>query len=249
MKKIALLTLVILAQITTAGAQISLNDVIVSFTPGDRPVHNVRVTNNSPKQAYDVQVTVEKVLNPGTPEEQREITRDIIVAPRQMRLSANNSRLARILLRHPGGQKENIYRIKFVPLPGKFGENEDNDELSSANVKTELKVLTGMGMLILVAPEQPKPTLKWTRDNTGITFTNTGNTNIQLRRQEFCPGNNKECLQLPGKRLYPGNSWHLALKSDASSLPITYDAAIYKEIQRIRIPAFQGETRSGTWQQ
>jgi P pilus assembly chaperone PapD len=129
-------------------------------------------------------------------------TKDLIVSPRRFSIQGKGQRTIRVLLKKPLGQDEQVYRVKLTPkFQGFPGENQ-----SSAEKKTQLRIITTVGLLILADPLEAKPELVWERKGDNIIIKNQGNSNIYLDQGESCSSAGA-CKPLPANRLYAGNTW------------------------------------------
>ena len=73
-------------------AQISVNDVIVQFKAGQRPVQNIIVKNSS-KEVFYVTATSEEIQDPGEEKSALLPTEDLIVSPRRFSIDGNSERV------------------------------------------------------------------------------------------------------------------------------------------------------------
>jgi P pilus assembly chaperone PapD len=194
----------------TAAAQISVDNAIVRFAPGARPVSNV-VISNSGEAPFGVEVVAEVVVNPGTPEEKRQATQDLIVSPKRFSIAGKGQRTIRLLLRKPAQKDEQIFRVKLLPnLEGYEGKGARTVK----SQKSEVRIVTTVGLLIIADPANPNPELNWDRKEDRIVFENVGNSNVYLVSGESCKPGNTDCEKLVGTRLYPGNKFEVAVSKD-----------------------------------
>lgn len=215
-----------------AHAQIALGDVFVEFMPNKRPLQNIVVHNTSAKEAFDVKVTAVKVINPGEENEERIETQEIIVAPSTIPMAANSKRVARMVFRAPFTDKEQVFRASFVPLAKEDNGAEEVEQ--SSRIKTKMRVLSGMGALVFAAPMEINRNLTWLRDSTGINFTNEGNVYERLERTKVCFSKD-DCVDIKGRRLYPGNTWRLDLPERVQNSEVEYRSESYNKIIKIKI--------------
>lgn len=186
-----------------ALAQVSVDKVIFSFHPGQPPVHNV-VVRNSGTDALGVEIEPEEVHNPGTPEEKRVPTENLLASPKRISLPAGGQRTVRFLLKSPAKDKELIYRVKLNPklqgfLPGEGQQSRSKD--------TKIKVVTTVGLLVFALPEKPTVDIKTERIGNTVKFTNAGNTNVYIDEGKHCEdADNNKCKDIPAARLYAGGS-------------------------------------------
>ncbi len=188
-----------------AHANLSLDKVVVQFTPSERPVSNVLVSN---KGDSPIKVTAEiiEVLNSGTKDEKEIKTKNLIVAPGGFELNANESRNVRLVLRKTPEDFEKIYRIRFHPDTISFTE-----EVEKGNKSVRVGVIISMGILVIAEPKEPKPKLEFVRNDKKIIFSNNGNVTAQLQREDFCNKDRTKCTELTGKRIYPGSTWEMEI--------------------------------------
>jgi len=186
-----------------AEAQISVNDVIVQFKAGERPVQNIVVKNSSPDVFY-VTATCEELTEPSEDKSPLVATEDILISPKKFSIDGNSERVIRMLHRKPADDKERVYRVAFVPQEKEFGEaivRQDRDR------RTMLRVITGMGILVFVDPAKPLSDLKWTRDGDTIKFYNAGNQHVRLSDGKACDSEGVGCTDIPTRRVYGGKEY------------------------------------------
>ena len=205
--------------------QISVDGVQRYFRAGENPVKNVRVTNQS-NITYVVNSVLQHQRNPG--ERVADLMDDnetFLFAPKKFSLRGGESRLVRVVLSKPLTDKEALFRLNFVPKHKEFyvPGSEKKDAIHFGT-----RFIVSTGMLVLVSPKNPEPNLTYERDEDGITFKNEGNVAIDLRRDlNHCFDRKKEnCVELPGKRIYPGKTWHFPLSGEK---PLTYHYQVYEE--------------------
>lgn len=184
-------------------AQISVNDVIIEFKSKERPVQNIIVKNSSP-QVFYVTANVEEIQDPGEEKSILLPTEDILVSPKRFSVSGQNERVVRLLARNPASSKERVYRVTFTPQDTDFG---DTIVKETGGHKTQLKILTGMGILVFLDPTVPNPDLKWVRKGDSIVFENSGNQHVRLMRGSACDSESVGCIDLPTRRVYGGRQF------------------------------------------
>lgn len=194
----------------TAHAQIVVRDVIRHMLPTQRPIENATVKNTSKEQILRADIEVQESKRTDTFEEVLSPSKDFIVAPKSMILRPEEERIARLVLRKPPEElKERYYRVNFRPAIPRAEELRElgvtQEEID--RIKAKVNLISGTGIFITIAPQKMNPKLAYERDATGITFKNEGNISIDMRsRQDVCLTDNN-CVDLPYKRLYPGQSW------------------------------------------
>jgi len=212
MKKTALILVYSLLAIvffgTSAAAQITVDKVILNFKPGERPVQNV-VVRNTGKTPMGIEVIPDVMVDPGTANEKRVPTKDLIVSPKRFSIKAEGQRTIRVLLKKRLGEMEQVYRVKLAPKPQGF---EHDPSAPSGKKSTEVRIITTVGLLVFGEPIKASPNLTWERSGNQITFKNSGNINIYLDKGQQCIAEGSDCEALPAKRMYPGNTWQVAAK-------------------------------------
>ena len=192
----------------TAEAQISVDNVIMTFSRKERPVRNVVVRNSGDAAVY-ITVQPDVMIRPGFEDEERVETGDLIASPKRFSLAAGGERTVRLLVKKPPQDEEQVYRVKFLPQAKEFGEELVREK---GKTKTMLKVIFSVGILVFVEPKELKPHLKWERNGSTVTFQNAGNVNIFLDEGKYCSDDGEDsCESLPGTRLYPGNIWSVTI--------------------------------------
>jgi P pilus assembly chaperone PapD len=196
----------VLAGAAPAHAELVLSELIVDLQPGKRSRGDIEVWNDSPDRSF---ITIEprEIVDPSLPSQN--VRRDpdpeklgLLVSPSRMILEPGQRKLMRLAaLATPA--KEHVYRVTVKPVVGAIDASD-----------TGLKLLIGYDVLVLVRPDQPLAILTGSRQGRELTFRNSGNVSVEIVDGRQCAGRNDQCSDLPGKRLYPGASWSVQLKSD-----------------------------------
>jgi P pilus assembly chaperone PapD len=210
MKKNSLLlsTLLLLSSISQPiFANIVLDRIIVNFDAGGSSREDVEVWNSGKETLY-ISTNVFSIKNPeaDNPEkiEQTDArTADLVVSPNKLILQPNERKILRILTQVNAKEKDLVYRIKIAPKAGELASTDSEQEKKTAGVK----ILIGYEMLIFVRPASPHGDLTVTRNAKTATFTNSGNSNIELREVKSCNADKTDCQEIKAKRLYAGQSW------------------------------------------
>lgn len=195
---------------STSWAQVTVNTVVLTFKAKDRPVQTVMIGNSSSNPAY-VLASVEKVLDPESGGNKAEPSEDILASPKAFSIEAGGQRAVRLLMRVPPPEKEAVYRALFVPQDRGFGQ-EIKREFQGR--RASIRVLTGMGVLVFVEPQTAVKDFKWTRSDSGMTFSNGGTLHEELSNVQSCDREGNACVGLPGKRVYAGTSYDLKVPGD-----------------------------------
>ncbi|NKB99883.1 MAG: hypothetical protein GKR90_15485 [Pseudomonadales bacterium] len=195
-------------------ASMELSNVIFHFEPGEASREDVEIFNPGDTPMY-VQIEPKRVLSPGAETEDRAPITDpreagLLVTPNKLVIPPGGTKVVR-MVKLGSSAEERVYRIGAKPVV-------DGIESESSG----LKILIGYEILAIVYPDNPKSDLQVERAGERMLFRNTGNANVLLREGYQCETpdlEKEECEQLPGKRLYPGNTWELELPLNT---PVTY---------------------------
>lgn len=191
----------------SAYANIVLDKIIVNFDAGGNSREDVEVWNSGKETLY-ISTNVFGIKNPESdnPEkiEQADArTADLIVSPSKLILQPNERKILRILTQTTAKEKDLVYRVKIAPKAGELVNSDAEKTKKTAGVK----ILIGYEMLIFVRPPNPHGDLTVTRAGKTATFTNSGNTNIELREVKSCTADKSDCQEIKAKRLYAGQIW------------------------------------------
>lgn len=235
MKKHIILTLAafaILAFSQEASASISIDKVIVSFKPGQRPVQNIRITNTS-STTIKIKSESVHVINPGFDTAEEEPSKQLSVAPKLFELKAGESRVVRLVLREIPSDLEEIYRVRFIP--DKISESKTTN---AGGKSVKVDIITAMGVLIMAQPKSPNPELVYERHDGYIDFINKGNVTAHLQRDDICINELKDvCISLAGKRIYPGASWRMPIPQELKNREFTYTLLMNNAYTSLTFPA------------
>jgi P pilus assembly chaperone PapD len=182
------------------ASSISVGNVIVDFNKDkQRNYIDVSVSNKSAddETAY-VKVSVYEIKNPGTINEQKVLVskndrNSIIVSPQKLIIPPHSKKNIRFIALHKNHDQDKVYRVNIAPVSG--GKKIDKGQL--------IQILIAYDILVFVRPQNEDSQFKGKRNGKEITFENTGNTNILLRKAKQCSKDDpSECKDLAGKRLY-----------------------------------------------
>lgn len=195
-----------------ASADLVLSELIVELQPGNQAREDVEIWNNSPERSY-VAIEPREIIDPGLSSQSDRKDPDpqklgLLVSPSRMILEPGQRRLLRVAALLPAADREHVYRVTVRPVVGGIQSND-----------TGLKVMIGYDVLVLVRPTQPIPRVSAVRTGRALRFSNSGNVSVEVIDGRQCAKARSDCTELPGKRLYPGASWTVDLKSD---LPAQY---------------------------
>lgn len=206
----------------TAHADMILNKSIIYFEPDSPNREDLEIQNAGTDPLY-IQVTPKIVNNPGTDKQVREIFDNpkqagLLVSPNKLVVPPNGRKLLRFVNLNPNPKQEKVYRVSITPVVG---------ELSAKS--TGVKIMIGYEVLVIVHPVDGHIDLTHQRSGNKLTLSNQGTQNVLLRKGTQCPegiADESQCHQLPGKRLYPGNTWSVDLETDQA---VTYFLSRGKE--------------------
>lgn len=198
-----------------AQADMILDKVILDFTPDAPARDDIEVWNSGTERLY-VMVEPHEVIAAGQADEHRVSDPDpaklgLLVTPQRLILEPGERRLVRIAAIVPRGSRDRIYRVTIKPVVG---------DVSAA--QTALKVMVGYDTLVIYRPAAPLGTVSATRAARTITFTNDGNSNVEMYQGRQCDAAGKDCRDLPARRLYAGARWEQPLERDT---PVEYRVA------------------------
>jgi len=197
---------------TPARAELVLSQLIVDFQPGNKLRDDVEIWNDSSDRSF-VSIEPREIIDPSLPSQG--VRRDpdpeklgLLVSPTRMILEPGERKLIRIAVLSSDPGREHVYRVTVKPVAGPIQSDDSG-----------LKLLVGYDLLVLVRPSQPIPRISGVRTGRTLTFSNSGNVSVEIVDGRQCSSGGSHCVDLPGKRLYPGASWSVQLPSD---LPAEY---------------------------
>lgn len=209
-----LTALLLVVSSVSAFASMELNNVIFHFEPGEPSREDVEIFNPTDAPMY-IQIEPKEVLAAGSDDEERKPIQDpreagLLVTPNKLVIPPGGTKVVR-MVKLGASDKERVYRIGAKPIVEGI-ESETSG----------LKILVGYEILAIVYPSEAEPNLDVQRDGKKLVVKNAGNANVLLREGYQCSSpklDKEQCTALPGKRLYPGNSWELDLPED---LPVRF---------------------------
>lgn len=192
---------------TAARADLVLSDLILDLGSGGPVRRDIEVWNDSDERSF-VSVEPREILQAGLPQQSDRRDPDpeklgLLVAPARMVLEPHQRKLVRIANLGADQARERVYRVTVSPVAGAIKGEADG-----------LKVMVGYDVLVLVRPQTVSAKVAATRGAKVLTFTNEGNVSVELIEGRQCRAARTDCRDLPGKRLYPGATWTLALPFD-----------------------------------
>jgi P pilus assembly chaperone PapD len=210
----------LIASNAPAHADMVLNKVVIDFPGNKVPRDDIKIQNTGDETLF-VLVEPFQILNPGTAQQKRERIRDpgksgLLVTPNRFVLQGKQTKVMRLVVLRPAEKKDRVYRLTVRPVIGKVEA-----------AQTAVKIVIGYDVLVVVRPPGSKGNLEAKRDGKKIVFTNTGQTSVLLSNGKNCDAQEKECVDLPPKRMYVGTEWTLNLTHDT---PANYYVTVREEI-------------------
>jgi P pilus assembly chaperone PapD len=217
-----------------AQIHISVDTVQRYFLEGEKRFQTLRVTNNHKEDTFEI--GSELMLYTNIRERDRKeaefepVQGHFLLAPKKFTLKPGQTRSVRLVHTKGHTNEERVYRLNFKPQ-----DLQKPDALSNENatgIKPSTRIVLAAGMLILASPTNPNLNLDYERDEQGIVFTNTGNVAADLRlTREHCYTSDEGsgCMKLPGKRVYPGESWRFEIEP---YIPIRWAVTSYNELKQ-----------------
>lgn len=193
---------------TPAHADLVLSQLIVDLQSGKHAREDVELWNNSPERSF-IAIEPREILSPSSPRQTVRMDPDpeklgLLVSPTRMILEPGQRRLLRIGTLAHDADREHVYRVTVKPVAGAL-----------QSTSSGLKIMVGYDVLVLVRPTSPQAQVHAVRSGHVLTFTNNGNVSVELINGRQCDFAHRQCVDLPGKRLYSGASWTVQLPSDA----------------------------------
>lgn len=192
---------------TPAKADLVLSQLIVDLQPGKHAREDIEVWNNSPDRTF-VGIEPREIVGAGLSSSGIRVDPDpeklgLLVTPARMILEPGQRRLIRVGTLSQDTDHEHVYRITVKPVVGAIQSSDSG-----------LKIMVGYDVLVLVRPAVPEVKVTGLRSGRLLTFTNSGNVSVEIIDGRQCDEAGKQCVDLPGKRLYVGAKWSLHLPSD-----------------------------------
>jgi P pilus assembly chaperone PapD len=130
----------------------------------------------------------------------------LIVSPQKLIIPASGKKNIRFIALNKKNKSDRVYRVNVAPIVGE-GEAKNDGQ--------HIKILIAYDVLTFIRPLKEEVEFSVKRDGKKITFKNTGNTNILLRKAKQCSRKNSlKCYNIVGKRLYAGLEFTQELSYD-----------------------------------
>jgi len=206
---------------TSSFAELIVNKSIIIYDDPLISKNDVTVFNTDEESNLYLKVEPFKVIHPGAEEQQLiemplDADPEFLASPNRVIIAPQGRSIVRMLNLNSDGREELVYRVNLIPVTPPV-ELEDN---GVADIESRLEIVIAYQVLVIVLPRNPQPNVVASRTGTQAVFANDGNANYLLTDGEQCdPGNPDVCELLEDRRIYPGNSWSLALPFDG---PFSY---------------------------
>jgi Mat/Ecp fimbriae periplasmic chaperone len=210
----------------SAEAGIYLDRIIVQFAPEDRGREDVIVFNESTTENAFVEVSVQEIVNAGTEQEEKRVVTDpkksnFLVTPAKMVIPPSGKKQVRLVDMKPASSdQERVFRVTFTPVLPPLTEE--------ASV---IRVVVSYQTLVLIPPRKPTDQLDYSRDGDRLVVSNKGNSFVLLDGGKQCP-DPENCTEVPGKRLYAGNTWETTLPMTG---PVSFQATSHNGVKKLTI--------------
>ena len=225
------------------AADISVDEVQKYFLADEKPIKTMTVYNQNETTKFFVEAQISERQYDEEEDKWVKVpdeSKSLMVSPSRFIMEPKSSRRIRLVYNKPMDGKEHMYSVAF--LPSEYKDKAPWEDASAEGVAMGTKFVVTTGMLVTVSPAAPKSLLTFERDVSGITFTNEGNTQVDLRMiRSYCYGEegekeqedeNKKCIELPSKRVYPGHSWRFDVDG---SIPIEWPYRVYNRMSSERL--------------
>ncbi len=194
------LALTMSAYPSLAHAEMIISQVIVDLQPGKPQREDIEVGNDGEERMY-VSADPFEIVDAGSEHERRIALRSdedggLLVAPRRVVLEPGERRTIRIAVFGERPVSERVYRVAIKPVAGPLAADQD-----------AIKIMVGYDALVLVRPTKAVDDLQAQRIGHTLTIRNAGNTSQEIFAGRQCARKDRDCRDLPPKRLYPGNVW------------------------------------------
>lgn len=186
---------------------IRLSTTLLTFLPGKRPVLDYTITNTSQRTLL-LENRVFEVASPDGPPLSSEVSKEVLVSPRQLTLDPGADRVVRVLLANRTDNEERLYRIAISPRRIGGPSAIVSDVTSGSSSFDE-----GLAILVFVPPKVLKEDLSAASEPTGIVINNNGNVSVLLKEGEVCSKEKPQtCVPLGQRWLQTGTKWHIELR-------------------------------------
>jgi len=201
-------------RVTPSGAQLEVDRRLIEVVSGDRGIENVVISNPS-EETVVVETQSMVVHRPGTSDEGLEESDTLLVSPKRFSMEPGSRRTIRLLLKEPATDGEELFRVTLLSTCG-----------TEAAPTIEL----------LYRERGAEPHLEWHTSGGLLEIRNDGRASCSLEEGKCCKA--ESCVNLPGKRLHPGNRWSLKVPSDCQ---ITFVKAAQGAFEQISFTARGGD--------
>jgi P pilus assembly chaperone PapD len=187
---------------------------IIHLQPNAPPRSDLRIANPDEETLF-VEVEVLEVRNPGTAAERRIPVRDpgdvdFLVSPNRFIVPPGSRKIVRFVNTGGHSESERIFRVNFKPVSPPMEATQH-----------AVRLVVGYQVLVVIAPEAPRPELKVNRTGGSLRIANVGNSSVLLRNGLQCrteaaldARDEDACQGITAHRVYPGGLWEAELPYD-----------------------------------
>lgn len=206
---------------TTRADAIAVTPLVIDMNSTTDRVRNITVSNTGENTAY-VLIDLGLVKDPNNLADLEKSTDPsklgLLVSPKKMVIPVGQSRLLRIVNLNPTVDKDKFYAVKVSPVIGEAQEVEQND---NKNIAVKVKLQINYLVKVFVRPNNPITNITLTRTDQKLIAKNNGTTNGLLFDGNQCL-DEKNCKEIPGQRLFPGQTWETTLPFKS---PVSYSVS------------------------
>ena len=129
----------------------------------------------------------------------------LLASPPRMIIPVNGMQTSRLVFSGERN-KERYYRVRYIPVdPKEMQDISGNEGASEKNeIDTGLKVLTGFGIIVTVAPASTVFNTVINGKNNSLKIENKGNSSVVLGELKYCDDRMKTCSDPENIQLRPG---------------------------------------------
>lgn len=204
-----------------------MDQSVLEFDPTQK-TQDLEIRNEGDDKIY-LDLKLAEIIDPHTPKPTRNELTDprtapVLVSPEQLLVMPGQRKRVRLIMRESATDTDRVFRLSVKPYTGKV----DLGPAEAGKTTSGIKVLLGYEILLLSRPVELAPQMKIERSNSSLTLTNTGNTNVPLRRIAQCEQDGSDCIELQPNRLYAGERLELELpkKGTTEQYPVEIIQAV-----------------------
>ncbi|UVC32092.1 molecular chaperone [Pantoea sp. SOD02] len=210
--KAIIMALCLLTPISSSvAALISIGDMY-DFMPSDKNTFEKSVNNNGDNTAFVRVNVVEMIYDANGKSHEQALDSDnqeneLVVSPNRMVIAAGEQQISRIV--YSGNRdRERYYRLRYMPTER---NDSDHGQPAAIQISTSIKVLAGLGSIIIVRPGQEHYSTYVTKNGYQYEVRNDGNSTVVIENMQSCDAAYRECAEPETTYVRPGSSKTLPL--------------------------------------